>query len=299
MRKIIFGIRKSRLARSQLNEFIAYLESRKLTFDYSIKTIMTEADRNQVSPVQEMGRGVFVKEIEQALLRQDIDCAVHSLKDVPVEIAPGSKLACFAPRQDVRDCLIAGENISVENLRGLRVGTGCPRREAFLKEIEPDLEVLPLRGNVDTRVSKMAAGAYDAVVLAACGLQRLEQATMIRRSFDPDTFVPAAGQGTICGQIRGDDAALSNAFKSCSCVDTEIAALAERKVLKELEVGCQKPFGVYARFENDEFIITAKAYLEKNLTYIYERRKCLRVDSEKAASELIEAMKAKIGLDCL
>ncbi|MDP2766654.1 MAG: hypothetical protein Q8O41_04265, partial [Candidatus Methanoperedens sp.] len=188
MRKIIFGIRKSRLAHSQLNEFIAYLESNKLTFDYSIKTIMTEADKDQASPVHEMGRGVFVK------------------------------------------------------------------------EIEPDLEVLPLRGNVDTRVSKMAAGAYDAVVLAACGLQRLEYAKMIRRYFDPDTFVPAAGQGIICGQIRGDDAVLSNALKNCSCVDTEIAALAERKVLKVLEVGCQKPFGVYARFENGEFIITAKAY---------------------------------------
>jgi hydroxymethylbilane synthase len=133
------------------------------------------------------------------------------------------------------------------------------------------------------------------MVLAACGLKRLEYATMIRRYFDPDIFVPAAGQGVICGQVRSDDADVAGALKSCSCKDTEIAALAERKVLEALEIGCQKPFGVYARFENGEFVITAKAYLEKTLTYIYERRKCLRADSEKATDELVSCMKVKMS----
>lgn len=296
MRKIIFGIRKSRLALKQLDEFLKHLASKDLNFNYSIKTIMTKADNDQVSPVHEMGQGIFTKEIEQALLRKDIDCAVHSLKDVPVEVAAGTELSCFPEREDPRDCLIAGEDTFVGNLRKLRLGTGSPRREAFLKELEPDLEALPLRGNVDTRVSKMEEGDYDAMVLAACGLKRLGYVNLIRRYFDADTFVPAAGQGVICGQIRRDDAELANALKSCSCQNSESAALAERKVLKGLEIGCQKPFGVYARFEKDEFIIIAKAFLEKSLTYIYERRKCLRQDWEEVTDELIAEMKIRMGL---
>ena len=294
MRKIIFGIRKSRLAESQLNEFLAYLANNKLNLDYSVKTITVEADKDKVSPACKMGQGIFTKEIERALIQKDIDCAVHSLKDMPVKIEPGTILSCFPVRQDVRDCMVARDGVSRDKLKGLKIGTGSPRRSAFLKEMEQDIEVLPLRGNVDTRLRKMDSGDYDAMVLAVCGLKRLGYINRINRYFDPDIFVPAAGQGIICSQTRNDDNVLNNSLRACSYQDTEQSALLERKVLEALDIGCLKPFGVYARFNGNEFIITAKSYQETSHIYIYEQRKSPRIDSEKVTFDLISFMKQKM-----
>lgn len=297
MRKIIFGIRKSSLAESQLNEFLAYLVSKKLDLDYSVKTILVAADKDKVSKVCEIGQGAFTKEIERALIDNDIDCAVHSLKDMPVKIEPGTALSCFSMRQDVRDCLVVRDGVFRDKLKGLKIGAGSPRRSAFLKEIERGLEVLPLRGNVDTRLRKMDNGDYDALVLAACGLNRLGHANRISRYFDPEIFVPAAGQGIICSQTRSDDHVLNNALRASSCQDTQQSALLERKVLAALEIGCLKPFGVYARFNGEEFIIIAKSYQEASNTYIYEQRKCPRAESEKTTNDLISCLKNKMLKD--
>ncbi|MBF0484863.1 MAG: hydroxymethylbilane synthase [Candidatus Omnitrophica bacterium] len=169
MRKIIFGIRKSVLARKQLDEFITYLVKNKIIFDYSIKTIQTAGDKDQKSPVAQMGQGIFTKEIERAILNNEIDCAVHSLKDMPVKTEKGTVLTFCGAREDVRDCLVVRKGISANDLKGLRIGTGSPRRNAFLKELEPTVKILQIRGNVDTRLRKLDQGEYDGIVLAACG----------------------------------------------------------------------------------------------------------------------------------
>lgn len=295
MRKIIFGIRKSRLARTQLDEFAAYLAQKKIKMDCDVKTISTAGDRDRVTPVEEMGSGIFTKEIERALLKKEIDCAVHSLKDMPVAIEAGTVISCYVTRADVRDCLITGEKISINNLLSLRIGTGSTRRLAFIREIEPGVRPVPLRGNVDTRVRKMDEGGYDAMVLAACGLKRLGYENRIKRYFDPDTFVPPAGQGIICSQTRADDEELNSILAACSSQDTAQAALAERKVLEALGIGCTMPFGVYARLDDDKFTITAKMYSDESRTYMYERRMSSRAGRENATADLISAMKTKMG----
>jgi hydroxymethylbilane synthase len=253
------------------------------------------ADKDKETPVEKIGVGVFAKELERALLNREIDCAVHSLKDMPVKIESGTVISCFTLRQDPGDCLVLREGISADSLESLRIGTGSPRRTAFLKELEPGVQALPLRGNVNTRLRKMDQGDYDGIVLASCGLIRLGLQNRIRRHLDPGTFVPAAGQGIICSQTRVEDRDFNRALEGCSDPESQEAALAERKVLEELEVGCAMPFGVFARFEGDRFKIAAKAYLESSLTYIYESSSSSRPDSAKATNDLISKMKTGMG----
>lgn len=298
MRRIIIGTRKSKLAQKQCAEFIKYLAETNINFDYSLKTIQTQGDKDRQSPVHAIGQGIFIKELEQALMSKEIDCAVHSLKDTPVKIKEGSLLSCFLRREDVRDCLVFRKGVLSGSLEGLRIGTGCPRRNAFLKEIEPGIEVLPLRGNVDTRLRKLDNGDYDAIVLAACGLIRLGFANRISRYFDPDTFVPAAGQAVICSQTRIEDKELNQLLMNCSSLDSETVVLAERRVLEALEIGCQSPFGVYARFDQtnpDSFSITAKIYLEQSSNYVSERRQCTRADIFSTTEGLISSMRERIN----
>lgn len=291
MRPLIFGIRKSALAKCQLDEFIAYLVSQKWAVDYSVKTIVTQGDRDRTSPVDEMGLGIFTKEIEKALLRGEIDCAVHSLKDMPVKVERGTVLSCFPPRHDVRDCLVVRDGVSAENLKKLKVGTGSPRRTAFLKEIESTVEALPIRGNIDTRLRKLDNGDYDALVLAACGLKRLGYENRISRYFDPHHFVPASGQGIICSQTRADDAELNTALKRCSSVGTEQACWAERKILEALAIGCQVPFGVYASSADEKFMVTAKGYVAQKKSYIFVQKICATVDRASAVDDVIQQIK--------
>ncbi|MBF0484543.1 MAG: hydroxymethylbilane synthase [Candidatus Omnitrophica bacterium] len=294
MRKIVFGIRKSTLARKQLDEFITYLVKNKIIFDYSIKTIQTAGDKDQKSSVTQMGQGIFTKEIERAILNKEIDCAVHSLKDMPVKTEKGTVLTFCGSREDARDCLVAREGISANDLKGLRIGTGSPRRNAFLKELEPTVKILQIRGNVDTRLRKLYQGEYDGIVLAACGLKRLGYADRISCYFDADTFIPAAGQGVVCSQTRDNDTELNEVLKHSVSSITEQVVFAERKVLEALQVGCQTPFGVYARFEDDTFIITAKLFVESSQTFISERRTSNKSDFLKATDQLISSMKSKI-----
>ena len=221
MRKIIFGIRKSKLAGCQLDEFVAHLESEKIPFKYEVVKIATDADKKPGAAIEDLGIGIFTKELERALLSGEIDCAVHSLKDVPVGSDKGTVLSCFAPRADARDCVVwAPDYAAGGNLKGLKVATSSPRRAAFIREVEPDVEIVPLRGNVDTRLRKCEDGEFDAMVLAACGLTRLGREDKIGLYFDPEVFVPAAGQGIICGQTREDDGELNSVLESASSPET-------------------------------------------------------------------------------
>ncbi len=295
MRKIIFGIRASRLARAQLDEFIVYLVKKGLEVEYEVKTIETKGDRDKLSPAEDLGQGVFVKELERALLSGDIDCALHSLKDIPVNVAEGTSLSCFPPRADERDCLVCGDGVSPDSLGSSRVALGSPRREAFMAQREPGIKAVSLRGNVDTRLRKLKEREFDAMVLAACGLKRMGCGGEISGYLDPDTFVPAAGQGMICAQTRQDDTELNSALRDASSGSAEAAALSERRVLGELGVGCRMPFGVFARFEEDEFIITAKAYIKEKNRYIHCKLKGPSAERARVTGELIERLKTEMG----
>jgi hydroxymethylbilane synthase len=289
--KIIFGIRESRLAKAQLEEFISYLSENGIHIEYDIKTIKTKGDRDTSAPIDHLGQGIFIKELESELLSGKIDCAVHSLKDMPVNVTDKTALACFPPRSDERDCLVCREGVSPDGLKGASIATGSPRRTAFVKEAEADVKILPLRGNVDTRLRKLEQGDFDAMIIASCGLKRIGCSDRISAYLDSDTFVPAAGQGTICAQVRDNDTELLSALQNVSCEETEQAAISERKVLKELGVGCRMPFGVFARFESNEFVIAAKAYLnDRESPYVYCKQKGPREDYEKVTDDIIKEL---------
>jgi hydroxymethylbilane synthase len=295
MRRVVFGIRKSRLARAQLDEFIAYAAKSGVKMDCAIKTITAKGDRHRDIPIEELGQGIFIKELERELLSGGIDCAVHSLKDMPTDIAHGTLLASFPPRGDERDCLICRDGIAPHQLKGARVAIGCPRRRAFMIEREPDIGILPLRGNVDTRMDKLEKGDFDAMILAACGLKRIGYGGRISEYLDPDAFVPAAGQGAICAQSREDDKELNKILRNPSCYDTVNAVTSERKVLKELGIGCRMPFGVFARFEKDKFYITAKACVSQKASCIYYKMEGHRAEYEKITDILIDRLKNEMS----
>jgi hydroxymethylbilane synthase len=296
MRKIIFGIRKSSLAARQLDEFIAHMGSMKIHFKCEVLAISTGADKKPEAAISDLGVGIFTKELERALLSGEIDCAVHSLKDVPVGIGSGTVLSCFTPRADARDCVVWSPGRSAGGgLKGLRVATGSPRRAAFIRDIEPDIEVMPLRGNVDTRLRKCEAGEFDAMVLAACGLKRLGREDRIGLYLEPDEFVPAAGQGIVCAQTRFDDGELNSVLERASSQETEKAALCERAVIESLGIGCRAAFGVFARFTKDGFSITAKSHSDKTGRYLSHRSGGPAKEHKKLTQELIDFMRREMG----
>src|SRR5580698_5810338 len=214
MKHLRIGTRGSLLAKWQA-EFV-----RKQIFQFSgiegeIIIIKTTGDKMQQSALSQIGgKGIFIKELEDALLDESIDIAVHSVKDIPTEVPPGMSFPAICRREDVRDCLVSGNGATLASLRqGARVGTGSLRRQAQLRHARPDLDVRDLRGNVDTRLRKVESGEYDAVMLAKAGLDRLGWAHRITEVFAPDVFLPAVGQGAIGVQCRADDSDTSNAVE--------------------------------------------------------------------------------------
>jgi hydroxymethylbilane synthase len=239
------GSRGSQLALWQAN-FIADA-LRGLGLEVAIQVIRTAGDRMQQAafPAAE-GKGIFTKEIEDALLAGSIDLAVHSLKDLPTEISPAFTLAAIPKRADPRDVLVSQRYRSIDELpAGAVVGTGSLRRQAQLRSLRPDFKTIEFRGNVDTRLAKLAGGEADAIVLAAAGLDRLQKMDWIRQRFAPGVLCPAAGQGALAIECRADDEATRSALRPLEDGDTRLAITAEREFLAALGGGCQTPIGVY------------------------------------------------------
>jgi hydroxymethylbilane synthase len=242
---IRLGTRASTLALAQARSVAAALAG----VEVEIVPMRTEGDRLAEARLAVVGgKGLFVREIEEALLRGDIDLAVHSLKDLPAETPAGLTLAAFPPREDARDVLVARHAVTVRTLApGARVGTSSPRRRALLLSVRPDLCVEPIRGNVDTRLGKLGGGEWDAVVLAAAGLHRLGLAPEHREALDPAVFVPAVGQGIIAVQARADDATTLAALARVDDGPTRACARAERAYLARLGASCNTPMAAHAR----------------------------------------------------
>jgi hydroxymethylbilane synthase len=217
-----------------------------------IKIIRTTGDVVQDRPLAEAGgKGLFTKEIEEALLAGSIDLAVHSSKDLPTFLPAGLVLAGFPPREDPRDAFISRKAASLRELPpGAVVGTASPRRQALVKRLRPDVAAAMLRGNVETRLRKLEAGEVDATLLAVAGLRRLGLLAAATAILDPDTFVPAVGQGAIGIETRADDAKTRALVEAIDDADTAAAVAAERAFLAVLDGSCRTPIGGHAKIES-------------------------------------------------
>ncbi|MGA7342912.1 MAG: hydroxymethylbilane synthase [Terracidiphilus sp.] len=241
------GSRGSQLALWQTNHIAGLLREQSHTVE--IEIIKTTGDKLQEVAFAEVGaKGMFTKEIEEALAAGRVDLAVHSLKDLPTELPEPFALAATPPRVDPRDAFVSVNHAKLAALPyGARVGTSSQRRRAQLKALRPDIEAIEFRGNVDTRLRKLAEGQVDAVLLAVAGLERLGKTDWLRERLDPKDFCPAAGQGALAIETRVDDAATMDAVAFLDDPDTRFAVTAERAALAALGGGCQIPIGVYCR----------------------------------------------------
>ncbi len=248
---VIVGTRGSALAQEQTRSVIAALSQVYPGIKFQMKIIKTGGDRNQKSPLQEIeGVGIFTKELENALLRREIDLAVHSLKDLPIDLAPGLILAAVTTREDARDCLVSRHRLSLMQLpRGARVGTSSARRTAQLLAIRPDLKILSLRGNVNTRLKKAQSKEYDAVVLAVAGVVRLGRGGEITEVLSFQQMLSDPGQGAIAVEVRADDPANSVLAVRVNHPPTLAAVTAERSFLAALGGGCRMPIGAHAEIQ--------------------------------------------------
>ena len=221
--------------------------------------IRTTGDRVQNRLLAEIGgKGLFTKEIEEALLDQRIDVAVHSLKDMETALPAGLEIGCVLPRDDPRDALVSRNHASLRELpRSARIGTASLRRRAQLLHERPDLEILPIRGNVDTRLNKLAAGEVDALVLALCGLERLGKAAAATEILSPEQMLPAVGQGALAIECRADDTAVKYRLAALNHPDSAACAAAERAMLAALDGSCRTPVAGLATISGDRLALEA------------------------------------------
>lgn len=253
---IRLGSRGSKLALWQA-EFIKSEVARRTGRPVEIVRIKTTGDMILDVPLARVGgKGLFVKEIEEALLSGGIDLAVHSMKDVPTDLPAGLEIAAITRREDPRDAFLSARHKRFEDLpQGAKLGTSSLRRQTQLLAVRPDLKVESLRGNLDTRIRKMEEGQYDAIVLAAAGLRRLGWEEKITHYIPESVSLPAIGQGALGIEIRSDDRATREAVAFLSDRDTAFAVRAERGFLKRLEGGCQVPIAAHGRAEGDAIVL--------------------------------------------
>lgn len=246
------GTRGSALALTQTRLTVDALRARWPALDVEVHTITTTGDVRTDVPLAAIGgRGVFAAELEQALRRGDIDVAVHSSKDLPSTLAAEFRLGAFLPREDPRDVLCTRGPTLAELPAGAVVGTSSPRRACQLRALRPDLRVEDIRGNVDTRLRKLDAGQYDAILLAAAGLNRLGLAHRITEHFAPQAMLPQVGQGAVALEVRADDADALTHVAALDHTPTAAAVTAERAFLARLGAGCTAPAGAHATLDVD------------------------------------------------
>ena len=251
------GTRGSALARLQTDLVLERLRPLYPHLEFQVITVTTQGDANAAAPLAGMGLGVFVKEIEQQLMDGRLDMAVHSLKDMPTLLPEGLALAALLPREDPRDVLVNRYGCRLEQLpEGARIGTSSPRRQAQLLSRRPDLAVVPIRGNVETRLRKAEGEECDGAILAAAGLIRLGLADRITEYLSPQSFVPPPGQGILAVETRADDGRMAGILRAVDHAATRYAATAERAFLERLGGGCQVPVGAYAQSDGDLMNLT-------------------------------------------
>lgn len=237
------------------------------------------------------GKGLFVKELEQALLTQEADIAVHSMKDVPMDFPEGLGLAVICEREDPRDAWVSNDYSGIDQLpAGSVVGTSSLRRQSQLLAARPDLKVKFLRGNVQTRLSKLDAGEYHGIILAAAGLLRLEMPTRIRAFLEPEQSLPAAGQGAVGIECRLDDKLILELIKPLHHLPTAAVVEAERALNKRLEGGCQVPIAAFALLQDGELWLRALVASEMGETVIYDELRGPKDQAQAIGTKLAERL---------
>jgi len=256
--KIVIGSRGSQLALWQANWVKSQLERLHSNVEINIRVIATSGDKIQDVPLAKIGgKGLFVKEIEEALLVKEIDLAVHSMKDVPMELPAELVVSVITKRESPLDALISKNGETLANLpRGATIGTSSLRRSSQLLKYRADFDIRPLRGNVDTRLRKVKEGNYDAIILASAGLSRLGWANHITEEISGEVLLPAMGQGALGIETRLDDAKTYDLVSTLNHEQTNYAVTGERSLVGRLDGGCQVPIGAYAKIVDN--LITLK-----------------------------------------
>lgn len=257
--KIIIGTRGSKLALWQANFIADCLRAEHVGLEVALKHITTKGDKILDVPLAKIGgKGLFTKELEEAMLSGEIDLAVHSLKDMPTVLPEGLILAAVTERTDPGDAFVSCDYECLEALpEGARLGTSSLRRRAQILACHPDLQVLDLRGNVDTRLRRLDEGNFDAIILAAAGLKRLGLSDRIRQILPTAVCLPAVGQGALAVEARGGDAEVGSLLTFLDHAGTRTAVSAERAFLRIAEGGCQVPIGVYAAVKEKTVLVDA------------------------------------------
>jgi hydroxymethylbilane synthase len=298
MRNIVVGSRQSTLALTQTNQTIQLLKEicarEELAYTFEVKPIVTRGDRIlDVTLSKVGGKGLFVKEIEEALLNQDIDLAIHSMKDMPFELPEGLAIGAVPKREDPRDCLVSREGLSLAELpKGARVGTSSLRRSAQLQAYRPDLRIESMRGNIDTRLRKLTDEGFDAILLAAAGLHRMGWKERITEYLSPDVCLPAVGQGALAIECRSSDDDVLSLLKRLNDPAAERTVASERRLLGLLNGGCQVPIGAYAQLESeasDSALILTGLVASPDGSQILKET-AAGLDSQQVGSEVAQAL---------
>ncbi len=257
MARLRIGSRGSQLALWQAHHISDLLRQRG--HEVELEIIKTTGDKILDVALAKVGtKGMFTKEIEEALAEGRVDLAVHSLKDLPTELSAGFEIAAITTRENPCDVFCSVKYSRIEDLpQGARIGTSSLRRQAQLKALRPDLEIFPLRGNVDTRLRKLEAGEYDAIILAAAGLNRLGKTALVKQVIPAEIMCPAAGQGALGIEIRAGDAATREHLKFLDDADARASTSCERALLNKLGGGCQVPIGASAEVRNGRIHLSA------------------------------------------
>ena len=287
MKTLRIGSRGSALALWQANHVRTRLAELH-GVETEIIRIHTSGDHFQAAAIAQIGsKGVFIKELEDALLAGSIDLAVHSMKDVPTETPQGLAFPAISERKDVRDCFISHRGVTLEKLAaGSRVGTSSLRRQAQLRLHRPDLEPVELRGNVDTRMKKVAAGAYDAIILAKAGMDRLGISEKITEVLSTEIMLPAVGQGALGIETREADRETSSLVTALDDEGARVCVTAERALLRELEGGCQVPLGAWARLEAGGLLLEACVLSPDGKQHLRREQSGHAEDAEKIGKRL-------------
>lgn len=300
MRKIIVGSRRSKLAMTQTNWVIDQLKKIGAPFTFELKEIVTKGDEIlNVTLSKVGGKGLFVKEIEQAMLKKEIDIAVHSMKDMPAVLPDGLVIGTIPEREDPRDVLISKENRSLRDLpAGAIVGTSSLRRKAQILNIRPDLEIKWIRGNIDTRLKKLETEEYDAIILAAAGLSRMGWKTeVVSEYLEPSDCIPAVGQGALAIECRKDDEEILQWLAKLNCPKTNRAVQAERAFLNKIGGSCQVPVGGYAVINAEDDVVLNAFVASGNGKTIFKETvvgKDAVAVGEKAGERLMERGAGKL-----
>ena len=299
-RPIRVGSRGSPLALIQDEEALAQLRERHPGLEFEVVVVRTSGDANQTAPLAGMGLGVFVSQIEERLLSGDLDMAIHSLKDLPTKLPDGLTLGAILQRRDPRDVLVNRWNCRMSELpEGARIGTSSPRRAAQLRRYAPGVRVVPIRGNVETRLRKAEGDEADGAVLAAAGLARMNLESRVADYLSAQRFVPPPGQGALAVEVREDDRRMLEILECIEHPATRFEVTAERAFLETLGGGCSLPVGAYARTMGHELLMTVYLSNPEGTRTFTAKVDGLKHDPKQLAGDAYLAVAERGGADLL